>query len=175
VFGFGGIPSHLGATKVSHCFNLNGQTDPVIRGLVNVYNSYKVGIVNTKLAGPTYFQHILKSLLEYVQRCMAFKMYHVMIILTDGEFHDRQDTIDLIVELSKYPVSIIIIGVGSGDDFASMEELDGDKKALRNRNGTPAVRDIVQFVKFHDYVNEHGANVIRLSEEVLKELPDQIV
>jgi hypothetical protein len=57
---------------------------------------------------------------------MAYTMYHVMIILTDGEFHDRADTIDLIVELSTYPVSLIIIGVGDGDDFYLMEELDGD-------------------------------------------------
>lgn len=70
-------------------------------------------------------------------------MYHVIIILTDGEFHDMAETVDLIVELSKYPVSIIIIGVGDDDDFTSMEYLDGDKQVLRARNGQQAVRDIV--------------------------------
>ena len=40
-------------------------------------------------------------------------MYHVMLILTDGEIHDMRETLDVIVEMSKYPVSIIIIGVGN--------------------------------------------------------------
>lgn len=44
-------------------------------------------------------------------------MYHVLIILTDGDYHDKLETKDLIIELSKYPVSLIIIGVGSGEDF----------------------------------------------------------
>ena len=56
VFGFGGVPMHLGGSKVSHCFNLNGLPDPIIQGLANVYNAYKVSILNTKLGGPTYFQ-----------------------------------------------------------------------------------------------------------------------
>lgn len=66
VFGFGGVPRHLGADKISHCFNLSGSQDPKIRGLANVYSAYKTSILNTKLAGPTYFQYILKALLSYV-------------------------------------------------------------------------------------------------------------
>ncbi len=48
-----------------------------------------------------------------------------MIIITDGEINDMKETIDLIVELSKFPVSIIIIGVGH-DEFDNMKKLDGD-------------------------------------------------
>lgn len=35
------------------------------------------------------------------------------MILTDGEIHDMQETKELIIQLSHYPVSIIIIGVGN--------------------------------------------------------------
>ena len=52
-------------------------------------------------------------------------MYHCFVILTDGEIHDMQATVDLIVELSKLPVSIIIIGVGK-EDFMKMQFLDAD-------------------------------------------------
>jgi hypothetical protein len=52
-------------------------------------------------------------------------MYHCIVILTDGEIHDMQATVDLIVELSKLPVSIIIIGVGN-EDFMKMQFLDAD-------------------------------------------------
>ena len=51
-------------------------------------------------------------------------------------------TKDLIVECSKYPLSIIIIGVG-GADFSNMVELDGDDAILKNSRGEAAQRDIV--------------------------------
>lgn len=54
-----------------------------------------------------------------------------MIILTDGDIHDIQETTDLVVELSKFPVSIIIIGVGN-EQFEKMRFLDSDDKVLRN-------------------------------------------
>jgi hypothetical protein len=42
-----------------------------------------------------------------------------------------KETVDLIIELSKFPVSIIIIGVGS-DEFTKMNFLDSDDKVLRS-------------------------------------------
>ncbi len=47
------------------------------------------------------------------------QMYHILLILTDGLIHDMQKTTDLIVECSKYPLSIIIVGIGN-DDFSNM-------------------------------------------------------
>lgn len=38
--------------------------------------------------------------------------YNVLLILTDGIINDMQETIDLIVDMCDYPLSIIIIGVG---------------------------------------------------------------
>ena len=61
-------------------------------------------------------------------------MYHVFIIITDGEIHDMKETIDIIVQLSQFPVSIIIIGVGE-DDFSNMRRLDGDNDRLRSSSG----------------------------------------
>ena len=58
-------------------------------------------------------------------------MYHMMVIITDGDIHDMKETTDLIVELSKYPVSIIIIGVGK-EEFEKMRFLDSDDKILKN-------------------------------------------
>lgn len=74
-------------------------------------------------------------------------MYHVLLILTDGDIHDMTETTNLIVELSKYPVSLIIVGVGN-ESFDKMRFLDSDDKILRNTKGEAANRDIVQFVRF---------------------------
>lgn len=62
------------------------------------------------------------------------------------------ETRHAIVQASKLPMSIIIIGVGNAD-FAAMEFLDGDASVLRSNTGEEAVRDIVQFVPFRDFRN----------------------
>ena len=96
------------------------------------------------------------------------------MILTDGIIYDIQQTIDLIVEGSKLPLSIIIIGVGNAD-FTNMDILDGDKKALINSKGEIRKRDIVQFVPFNRFKRKNGVNDgEELAEEVLKEIPRQI-
>jgi len=98
-------------------------------------------------------------------------MYNILLILTDGEIHDMQITKDLIVEASDLPLSIIIVGVGRAD-FGMMVELDSDDQLLRDSRGHPAKRDIVQFVEFKEFSNR-GPQA--LAEEVLKEVPTQLV
>ena len=86
-------------------------------------------------------------------------------------------TKNLVVEASHLPVSIIIIGVGD-EEFQLMEALDCDKGIIKNSQGTPAARDIVQFVKFKKFVTQHdqdGSTQAKLAEKVLQEIPDQIV
>jgi hypothetical protein len=56
--------------------------------------------------------------------------YFTVLILTDGEIHDMEQTIDEIVIASSLPVSIIIVGVGSGTNFRAMHELDADDGPL---------------------------------------------
>ena len=72
---------------------------------------------------------------------------------------------------SGIPVSIIIIGVGD-EEFELMQELDSDNQILKDSKGNPALRDIVQFVKFND-LRYKGISAI--AEEVLKEIPEQVV
>lgn len=99
------------------------------------------------------------------------KVYHIYVILTDGDIHDMPLTKDIIVEGSEYPLSIIIIGLGESK-FSRMIELDGDEVILRNTQGRATKRDIVQFVKFNDY--RHGSKQA-LAEQVLEEVPEQVV
>ena len=75
------------------------------------------------------------------------------------------------MECSKYPLSIIIVGIGKSD-FTDMIELDGDSQIVRNARGEPALRDIVQFVEFKDF---NSQDLTQLAEEVLKEVPEQLV
>ena len=76
------------------------------------------------------------------------KMYYILLILTDGEIHDIDETVLAIGEISEknLPMSIIIIGVGD-EDFANMVRLDGDDVAIK-----AGCRDLVQFVKFKEII-----------------------
>ena len=91
-----------------------------------------------------------------------------MLLLTDGIINDMPETKATIVELSSFPCSIIIVGVGNAD-FSQMQELDGDDGVLRDNNGRAVLRDIVQFVQFNQSVARGN-----LAEEVLREVPRQL-
>lgn len=61
-------------------------------------------------------------------------LYNILLIITDGEIHDMPATKDLLVQGSRLPLSVIIIGVGS-EKFKMMKELDSDGKLLRDSRG----------------------------------------
>lgn len=64
----------------------------------------------------------------------------VLLILTDGEIHDMNQTKDSLVAASTLPMSLIIVGIGNAD-FSKMEILDGDEGLIDSR-GVKASRDI---------------------------------
>lgn len=44
----------------------------------------------------------------------------ILLILTDGAIHDKPETMDLLVKCGRLPLSVIIIGIGNGDDWSIM-------------------------------------------------------
>ena len=101
------------------------------------------------------------------------KMYYILLILTDGEIHDMEETMKQIKDISdrQLPVSIIIVGVGS-ENFANMVKLDGDDVELAE-----GCRDLVQFVKYEDVIARSKAEEANenLAALVLEEVPGQFV
>ena len=70
--------------------------------------------------------------------------YFILLIITNGSISDMEQTKCAIVEASKYPLSIIIVGVGDKGNFEAMHQLDSDMKMLRDIHGRKTQRDIVQ-------------------------------
>jgi len=103
-------------------------------------------------------------------RQQGSRTYQTLLILTDGDIHDMDKTIDLVYHSAELPLSIIIVGVGEAG-FESMVRLDGDGGALFNSKGQRVPRDIVQFVPFRDV----KFNPDMLAKELLAELPGQII
>mmetsp|Transcript_44465 Transcript_44465/g.58988 ORF Transcript_44465/g.58988 Transcript_44465/m.58988 type:complete len:184 (+) Transcript_44465:936-1487(+) len=156
--------------QTSHCFPINlDMANPEIQGVPKIVSTYKASIQRVELSGPTYFAPLLAEFRRYTSSLVGRNSYPILLILTDGAIHDMYETIDEIYELAKLPCSIIIVGVGNAD-FDAMEELDGDGGRLKNGNGQPCERDIVQFVKFNQAVMRGD-----LAEQVLKEVPNQLV
>ena len=127
------------------------------------------------MAGPTFFSSIMDIFMDFAVEGRDLKTYFVLLILTDGEIHDMNETKKMIIEASKLPCSIIIVGIGD-EDFDMMIELDSDDKALKDDKNNEAKRDIVQFVELNRFVcGSRGWDKTLLAREVLAELPDQIV
>jgi len=64
--------------------------------------------------------------LEYVNKLVTYtseefpSKYFVLLLMTDGEIHDMDETINQIVVSSSLPLSIIIVGIGNAN-FRSMD------------------------------------------------------
>jgi hypothetical protein len=166
VYGFGAIVDN----GVEHCFPLTLTSDPNVHGLEGILNAYREAAKNVVLCGPTQFAPVIRQVAG--QSRTAFtkaRTYTILMIITDGVIDDMQATIDVIVEASDAPLSILIIGVGN-NDFGPMSVLDADDLSLVSSKGVPSRRDIVQFVPFAKYASDPTT----LAAELLAEIPRQL-
>uniref|UniRef100_A0A671Z1W3 Copine-3 n=1 Tax=Sparus aurata TaxID=8175 RepID=A0A671Z1W3_SPAAU len=171
-FGFGAqIPP---TWQVSHEFPLNfNPANPFCAGVEGVVDAYRVCLPQVKLYGPTNFSPIVNHVACFAKQALqqtTASQYYVLLIITDGVITDMDETRSAIVNASRLPMSIIIVGVGNAD-FDAMEFLDGDDGRLRSQTGEAAMRDIVQFVPFRQFQNAPSQ---ALAQSVLAELPQQV-
>jgi hypothetical protein len=92
-----------------------------------------------------------------------------MIIFTDSQIDDMEQTKSLLVEASKLLISVIIVGIGNAN-FDNMMELNSNDNLLKDNKGNQCIRDIVQFVKFNEYKSGE-----KLAQTVLEQIPDHII
>ena len=95
----------------------------------------------------------------------------ILLILTNGVIHDKEEVKDLLVKCGKLPLSIIIVGIGKGQGgWQSMHELDDEDMMMTDKQGNKTIRDLVHFVEFQ----KHNNNGVELASDVLYELPRQV-
>ena len=176
-FGFNFIDTSLNKfdgqyTDFNYPINCN-LNDPKIKFIDGVLKEYRKFITKIHLAGPTLFSPMINDLNYEVKKELdegKIMNYHILMILTDGQIDDMSETKDALVEASFLPISVIIIGIGTGD-FGNMDILDADENPLYDRNNRKADRDLVQFVPFNNFKD----NPQKLAEQVLEEIPRQVV
>ncbi|KAG9490067.1 hypothetical protein GDO78_005782 [Eleutherodactylus coqui] len=163
--------------RVCHEFALNGNPqNPYCHGIDGVMEAYYRSLKSVQLYGPTNFAPVINHVARYAASIKDGSQYFILLIITDGVISDMAQTKEAIVNASKLPMSIIIVGVGPAE-FDAMVELDGDEVRVSSR-GRYAERDIVQFVPFRDYIDRTGNHVLsmaRLAKDVLAEIPDQFL
>eukprot|EP01117_Protostelium_nocturnum_P007696 TRINITY_DN2763_c0_g2_i1.p1 TRINITY_DN2763_c0_g2~~TRINITY_DN2763_c0_g2_i1.p1 ORF type:complete len:653 (-),score=196.44 TRINITY_DN2763_c0_g2_i1:37-1812(-) len=173
-YGFGAqLPPHF--REVNHCFALNGDIrNPEVHDIAGILNAYGNTINSVNLYGPTYFAPIIQTVSEIASHhsTQEDQRYYILLMLTDGEITDMQNTIDAIVNAAQsLPLSIVIVGVGNAD-FTNMNTLDGDDRALRSSSGKECARDIVQFVPMREFRNKPYE---ALAKATLEEIPGQLL
>ena len=116
VYGFGArprFPNYSQATPISHCFPCSGNDDvPEVYGMEGVFNIYNYALNNITFSGPTWFSKVFRKIIDETKKDFAENPdnYTFFLLITDGILHDMQQTIDLLVEASNLPLSIVIVG-----------------------------------------------------------------
>ena len=128
---------------------------------VEVLELYNEVARKVALSGPTSFAPLIHKSIEIVK---ARKAYHILVIVADGQVTEEQPTIDAIVEASKHPLSIIVVGVGDGP-WDIMEEFDDQLPKRRFDN--------FQFVNYHDSISKAKSPDAAFALQCLMEIPDQ--
>eukprot|EP00981_Chlorochromonas_danica_P002490 scaffold474_cov169-Ochromonas_danica.AAC.25 len=173
VYGFGAkLRAPDGSwTPAQHCFPVYGGGAEV-KGTQGILQAYRAALPAVMLSGPTLFAPLIIHATELAKNAHCTQQtqkYFILLLITDGEINDMEETKQAVINASNYPLSIIIVGVGPAD-FTSMHELDSDERLLTNGRIT-AVRDIVQFVAFRECGNQPEL----MAQSVLAELPGQLL
>ena len=153
------------------CFNINFKKDPQIYTINNVLKEYRKSFQDLTLAGPTKIYPLIKKVVDNIKSENNPLLYHILLILTDGIFCDIQDTIDtidILVEGSFLPLSVIIIGIGN-DHFRELE-ID-DTQPIIDSKGVKSMRNCIQSAVFNNFKKDPT----KLAEFVLEEIPRQLI
>ncbi|XP_016461429.2 E3 ubiquitin-protein ligase RGLG2 [Nicotiana tabacum] len=146
-------------------------------GFEEVLSRYREIVPELKLAGPTSFAPVIEMAMTIVEQSGG--QYHVLVIIADGQVTrsvdtghgqlspQEQKTVDAIVRASKFPLSIILVGVGDGP-WDMMKEFDDNIPARDFDN--------FQFVNFTEIMAKNVSHTRKETEfalSALMEIPTQ--
>jgi len=180
-----GFGSKIGGV-VSQCFPLNGNArNPYCKGVDGLVDSYMDTLKSVTLAEPTCYSKVLQYAVDDAIRSSSEVEYTVILLITDGGVTDFVETKQVLVQMSKQPISVVLVGVGKGD-MGALVQLDSDRARL-SWGEVQAERDIVQFVEMNKYIPggvldpakyhhelEPPEARLKLARAVLQEIPRQV-
>ena len=185
VYGFGDARTHDSAV-----FSFVPGDAPA-SGFDGVLAAYRAIMPSVSLAGPTSFGPAIRRAIQAVKDSGG--QYHVAVIICDGQMTratsvdagelspQERDTVNAIVEASSWPLSIVCIGVGDGDDgWQYMKELDDHvpERAFDNFQFVPFDETLARAQRSAASSGSDAASIKRAMEatfalHALMELPQQ--
>jgi hypothetical protein len=136
--------------------------DRPCNGFQEVLTRYSEITPNIVLSGPTSFAPLIHEAIRIVKE--SGNSYHILLIIADGQVSNEKVTADAIVEASKYPISIVMIGVGDGP-WTMMNKFDDELPKRKFDN--------FQFVSFFDLMKNVENPEVTFSVHALQEIPEQ--
>lgn len=150
-------------TRNKRVFALSASGD-ACQGFNDVLESYNKSCQNIYFGGPSSLAPIIQKAIEIVT---GKHTYHILIIITDGQLNknDIQKSSDSLAEASKYPISIIILGVGDGpwEDIQELGKVAQEKSIFNN----------FRFVDYYRTIYKARHPDVLLALNSLMDIPDQ--
>ena len=115
-YGFGDV-----LTQDTAVSNIMGEESAACRDFREVLVRYNEMLKEVVLSGPTSFAPIIRRSMEHVRE--SGNKFHILVIIADRQLEDEGPTVSAIIEASKLPLSIVLVGVGDGS-WDIMEEFD---------------------------------------------------
>lgn len=162
-YGFGDNATH--SRKI---FSFYPQDEPA-RKLDAVLRRYCQMAPNVDFSGPASFAPLIRHSMRIVLR--SDMQFHILLILADGQISEgfEEETVEAIVTATKFPISIVVVGIGDGP-WDKMREFDYH---LPQRDW-----DNFHFVEFNQIFRGQGVISEKRREAIfaldaLMEVPDQ--
>lgn len=155
-FGFGDATT---TDKSVFPFHPNGRP---CQGIAEVLERYNLITPHAQLSGPTSFAPLINAAVSIVN---TTRSYHILIIICDGQVTNEVVTREAIIAASRFPLSIIMVGVGDGP-WDMMKEFDDKLPGRRFDN--------FQFVPFNEVMARESEHPdIEFAKAALMEIPEQ--
>ena len=155
----------------SHCFPVSLTKDPIANGIEEAIKQYRDSLPKITLDGPTYLFPVFKENLDMLKdddECLT-SIYHILVIITDGNNHDIDEMVRQLIKSERYPISVCIVGVGD-ENFSRMLQMDSRTKPLEDKDGYKSKRDMCQFVRYNDFKDRPD----KMTEYMLNVIPSQV-
>lgn len=171
--GFGAQPKYpkLQTKSVQHYFPLSGDEFEVrhIEGLLAAYN---IALKNVSLQGPPWIHQIIQNVGKEIAN-YGSNMYNVLVIITDGEIYDKNQTVSAMVDLCDLPLSMIIIGVGN-EKFDQLKILNDEQDIVEDAyKKKKLTRPFLKFIHYDD--KEYKRNIKLLNKDVMTAIGEQFI